>query len=56
MSQEDGTSSDGDSINARNPSSTGLGCYKTYEHQQQEAQRNRDELMSPQVIILLFFL
>lgn len=36
MSEGDG-STDGDSINGRNPSSTGMGCFKNYEH----AQRNR---------------
>lgn len=47
ISHADGNSSDGgDSIDNRNPSSTGMGCYKTYE--QQSALRNRDHL-SPQV-------
>lgn len=44
MSEGDG-STDGDSINARNPSSTGMGCFKNYEH----AQRNR--VYSSQVLI-----
>lgn len=37
MSQDDENSTDGDSINGRNPSSTGMGCFKNYDH----AQRNR---------------
>lgn len=49
MSQGDGNSSDGDSINARNPSSTGTGCYKNYEHQ--SAQRDQ---FSPQVNIFCY--
>lgn len=54
MSQGDGNSSDGgDSINARNPSSTGTGCYKNYEHEQ--AHRSLDHL-SPQVYYYLYFL
>lgn len=40
-------STDGDSINARNPSSTGMGCFKNYEH----AQRNR--VYSSQVSICI---
>lgn len=45
MSHGDGSSSEGgESINARNPSSTGTGCYKNYEHDQREKQ-----LYSPQV-------
>lgn len=54
ISQGDGNSSDGgDSIDARNPSSTGMGCYKNYEHQ--SAQRNRDRL-TPQVCAILLFI
>ncbi|XP_055322831.1 uncharacterized protein LOC129578379 isoform X2 [Sitodiplosis mosellana] len=49
ISHGDGNSSDGgESIDNRNPSSTGMGCYKNYEHQ--SAQRNRDHL-SPQTSI-----
>lgn len=54
MSQGDGNSSDGgDSINAKNPSSTGTGCYKNYEHQ--SAQRNREHF-SPQVHTIVPFI
>lgn len=45
ISQGDGNSSDGDSIDARNPSSTGMGCYKNYE----EAALRNTEHLSPQV-------
>ncbi|XP_031633117.1 potassium voltage-gated channel protein Shab isoform X2 [Contarinia nasturtii] len=49
ISHGDGNSSDGgDSIDNRNPSSTGFGCYKNYEHQ--SVLRNRDHL-SPQTSI-----
>lgn len=47
MSQGDGSSDGGDSINARNPSSTGTGCYKNYEHMQPYRQEHH---YSPQVI------
>lgn len=47
ISHGDGNSSDGgESIDNRNPSSTGMGCYKNYEHQ--AVPHNRDRL-SPQV-------
>lgn len=46
MSEGDG-STDGDSINGRNPSSTGMGCFKNFEH----AHRNR--VYSSQVLVQL---
>lgn len=49
ISQGDGDSSDGGSIEARNPSSTGVGCYKNYE---QSALRNSEHL-SPQVMVCI---
>lgn len=49
MSEGDG-STDADSINGRNPSSTGMGCFKNYEH----AQRNR--VYSSQVLIEIAYL
>lgn len=50
ISQGDGDSSDGGSIEARNPSSTGVGCYKNYE----PAELRNSERLSPQVHIAFF--
>lgn len=32
LSQTDGNSTEGDSTSGRNPATTGIGCYKNYDH------------------------
>lgn len=41
ISQGDENSTEGESATGRNPSSTGMGCYKNYDHIQQNDIRQR---------------
>lgn len=54
ISQGDENSTEGESATGRNPSSTGMGCYKNYDHTQQNDIRQRSTSQVSTEMFLFF--
>lgn len=57
LSQADENSTEAESATGRNPASTGIGCYKNYDHiiQNEHRQSNTSQVSTPSVDIIINF-